>query len=357
MEFGILGLELSGKSTLFSLLTGHTPQPSHGRREAHVGVAHVPDHRLDRIAELFRPRKTTPATVRFVDVPAITRGGTQALNLPELRTMDGLTVVLRAFPSPLVPHPEGRVDPAQDLELIETELLLADLAQAEARLDRVARDMVKRRTPDLQTEQAALERCHAHLAAGTPLREADLDSAEQHRLKGFAFLTAKPLLVVLNVGEDDAADLGHAAERAGLTRWHRRPRVMVSAVCATLEEEVARLSGEDQAVFLADLGLPDRAHERLLRVAYSLLGLISFITTGEEECRSWSIPEGTPALKAAGVVHSDFERGFIRAEVVNWKELLEAESFAACRTRGTLRLEGRDYVVRDGDVIIFRFAV
>ncbi len=357
MEFGILGLELSGKTTLFSLLTGHHLAAAPGKREAHVGIAQVPDPRLDALSALFKPKKATPATVRFVDVPGITKGGGQALNVPELRTMDGLAVVVRAFASDAVPHPEGGVDPARDLELLETELLLADLGVATNRIERIARDLAKRRTPELEAERDGLERCRRALEAGTPLREAALLSDDARILKGLAFLTLKPLLIVINAGEDDAADLAGALGRCGLQRWHERAKVAIAAVCAPLEEEIGRLEPADQPAFLAELGLPDRALDRLLRAAYRLLGLISFLTAGEDECRAWSIPAGTTAVKAAGVIHTDFERGFIRAEVVPWQRLVEATSFAACRTQGTLRLEGRDYVVQDGDVITFRFNV
>ena len=357
MEFGILGLELSGKTTLFSLLTGHDPAAVHGKPGAHVGIAQVPDPRLDRLSALFAPRKHTPATVRFVDIPGIVKGGSASLNVPELRTMDGLAVVVRSFASDAVPHPEGDLGPARDLELVETELLLADLAVAESRLERLARDLARRKAPELETERDALERCHTALEAGTPLRRIGLTADERRVLKGFTFLTAKPMLVILNAGEGEAGDLAGAVERAGLAGVHAQPGVAASAVCASIEQEIARLAPEDQAAFLADLGLPDRALDRLLRAAYALLGLVSFFTAGEDECRAWSIPAGTTAVKAAGVIHSDFERGFIRAEIVPWQELLDAGSFAACRPRGTLRLEGKEYVVQDGDVITFRFNV
>jgi len=355
MEFGIVGLELSGKTTLFSLLTGHTPAA--GKRETHVGIAAVPDPRLDRLSELFEPRKHTPATVRFVDVPGIARGTGQSLNLPELRTMDGLAVVVRGFASDAVPHPEETIDPARDLELLETELLLADLTVVGNRLERLARDLGKRKTPELEAERDALERCRVALEEGRPLRGAGLSEAEALRLKGFTFLTLKPMLVILNAGEAEAGHLEEALGRSGLAARAEQPGVAVSAVCATLEEEISRLDPSDQAGFLAELGLPDRALDRLLRAAYRLLGLISFMTVGEDECRAWSVAAGTVAVRAAGEIHSDIERGFIRAEVVPWDELLSSGSIAACRTKGTLRLEGRDYVVRDGDVVNFRFNI
>jgi hypothetical protein len=357
MEFGILGLELSGKTTLFSLLTGHHLAVAPGKRESHVGIAHVPDDRLDRLATLFAPRKAVSATVRFVDVPALSRGAGSSLNLPELRTVDGLAAVVRAFTSPTVPHPEGSVAPARDLELLETELLLADLTVVGNRLHRLDAELKKHQPAELLAERAVLERCRPALEAGRPLRDAGLSAEDRHHLRGFGLLTLKPMLAVLNADEGAAADLGEALSGSGLTAWQGRPGLAACAVCATLEEEIARLAPDDQAAFLADLGLPDRAVDRLLRAAYELLGLITFFTVGDDEVRAWSVPAGTHAVHAAGTVHSDMERGFIRAEVVPWQELIEAGSFAACRSHGTLRLEGRDYVVRDGDVITFRFNV
>jgi GTP-binding protein YchF len=358
MEFGILGLELSGKSTLFALLTGHDQPAVHGRRAAQVGVARVPDERLDRLSALFKPRKHTPATVRFIDVPGVVKGGAQALNLPELRAMDALAVVVRAFAAALVPHPEGTVDPVRDVELVETELLLADLGVVENRLERVRRDLGKRKTPELEAELPLLERCRERLEGGVPLRDLPLVPAEERLLKGFGLLTRKPLLIVLNVGEDDISALSAEGPAAlGLEAWQGRAATHTVAVCATLEEEVSRLAAEDQESFLGELGLPDRALDRLLRSAYELLGLVSFFTVGEDECRAWSIPRGTAAVRAAGEIHSDIERGFIRAEVARWNDLLAAGSVAALRGQGTLRLEGKDYVIQDGDVINFRFAV
>jgi ribosome-binding ATPase len=354
MEFGILGLELSGKTTIFSLLTGHATAAAPHKREAHVGVAHVPDPRLDRLTAMFKPKKHTPATVKFVDVPGVTKGGAQSLNLPELRQMDGLAVVVRGFASEAVPHPEGTVDPARDLELLETEMLLSDLAVVTNRLERVAKDIAKKKTPELELEKALLDRFRAALDRGEALRGFETTPDEEKLVRGFGLLTRKPMLVILNAGESDAADLAGAVARAKLDRWKGQPHVAFSAVSAPIEQEIAAMSPEDQAEFLKGLGLPDRALDRLLHAAYRLLGLMSFLTVGEDECRAWSIPKGTHAVKAAAAIHTDFEKHFIRAEVVPFQTLVETGSLAACRTHGTLRLEGRDYVVQDGDVINFR---
>ena len=283
MEFGIVGLELAGKTTLFSLLTGHAPAAAGGKRETHVGMAQVPDPRLDRLTALFQPKKHTPATVRFVDVPGIARGGGQGLNLPELRTLDGLAAVVRGFASEAVPHPEGAVDPARDLELLETELVIADHTLVTNRLERLAKEATRRKDPAQALELGALQRCGAALDQGRPLREVELSDEERRALRGYAFFTLKPLLVVLNVGEGQASSLGPALEASGLRSWEGRPHTRVCAVCAPLEEEIARLEPADQAAFLAELGLPDRALDRVLQAAYELLGLISFLTAGEDE--------------------------------------------------------------------------
>lgn len=357
MEFGILGLELSGKTTIFSLLTGQKGGPATHKREAHVGIAHVPDPRLDKLTALFKPKKHTPATVKFTDVPGVVKGGSASLNLPELRNMDGLAVVVRAFKSDAIPHPEGDVNPSRDLDLLETEFLLADHTLVSGRLDRVIKEIPKRKSPELLAEKELLERCLKALDAGTPLRQIPISAEEAKTLRGFALLTLKPLLVILNCGEETTSDLAGELDRAGFDKWKGQPKVAFSAVCATLEEEISELPAEEQAEFLKGMGLPDRALDRLLRAAYHLLGLMSFLTAGEDECRAWSIAVGTHAVKAAGVIHSDIEQGFIRAEVVPWNVLVEAGSIAACRTHGSLRLEGRDYVVKDGDVINFRFNV
>lgn len=354
MEFGILGLELSGKTTIFSLLTGHQAAAAPHKREALVGVAHVPDARLDTLTAMFKPKKHTPATVKFVDVPGVTKGGSQSLNLPELRQMDGLAVVVRGFGSDAVPHPEGSVDPARDLELLETEMLLADLSVVTNRLERIEKDIAKKKTPELQTEKDLVVRFKAALEKGEALRGLDVHVEEEKYVKGFGLLMRKPMLVILNAGEDDAADLAGALARAKFDTWKGQPHVAFSAVSAPIEQEIAAMSPEDQGEFLKGLGLPDRALDRLLRAAYDLLGLMSFLTAGEDECRAWSIPKGTHAVKAAAAIHTDFEKHFIRAEVVPFQTLVEAGSFAHCKTHGTLRVEGRDYVVQDGDVINFR---
>ena len=358
MEVGIMGLAASGKTSLFSLLTGQDPSTASGRRDtSQVGIAKVPDPRLDVLAEMYQPKKFTPATIRFADVPGIPdehRGDT-SFNLPELRTADALMVVLRNFESDAVAHPKGSVDPRRDLEHIEEEFILQDQMVVERRLERLRKDIQKRRDPDLERERDLLERCLVILESATPLRNESFDANARRKLRGFTFLSLKPLLVVVNVGEDDVAS--DPFSDPGWEAWTSRPGLAFTRVCATLESELAELDGDDAQVFMEDLGLEDRALERIIGESYRLLGLISFFTVGDDECRAWSIMDGTEALEAAGEIHSDIQRGFIRAEVVPFDELIEAGSLAACRQRGTLRLEGKTYQVLDGEVVHFRFNV
>jgi GTP-binding protein YchF len=358
MEVGIMGLAASGKTSLFGLLTGQDPLAAGGRRDAsQIGIAKVPDPRLDALAALYRPKKTTPATIRFADVPGIPdeHRGEAGFNLPELRTADALMVVLRGFSSDAVAHPKGSVDPLRDLEHIEEEFILQDQMVVERRLERLHKDIQKRRDPGLERERDLLERCLAVLESAAPLREQSFDANESKKLRGFTFLSLKPILVVLNVGEDDVA--ADVFSDPGWKPWREKPCLAFTRVCATLEAELAELDGEDAELFMEDLGLEDRALDRIIGDSYRLLGLISFFTVGDDECRAWSIMEGTTALDAAGEIHSDIQRGFIRAEVVPCDELLEVGSLSGCRQRGTLRLEGKTYPVVDGEVVHFRFNV
>jgi len=358
MEIGIIGLEASGKSTLFDLLIERHGQESQRRRGvASVGIARVADPRLDQLIAMFNPRKAAPATVRYIDVPGIAdeHQNGSSLNIPELRAMDALMVVLRGFENATVPHPLGSVDPARDLVRIEEELMLQDHLVVERRLERLERDLARKRVPELEAERAVLERCLEALEAETPLRDVEFNEEELKRIRGFTFLSMKPLLAVVNLGEEDIASDPFVAPC--WQRWSDRPWVSFTQVCATLEGELAQLDGDEVRAFMDDLGLEDRALDRVISESYRLLGLISFFTVGEDECRAWTIHDGTPAAAAAGVIHSDLERGFIRAEVVAYDELLGAGSLVACRERGTLRLEGKTYPVRDGEVVHFRFNV
>ena len=360
LRAGLIGLASAGKTTLFRLLT-RSPNGglrSGGRDDAAVGLARVPDHRLDRLTGMFSPRKHTPATVTFVDMASRRGAGAGALvDVAPYRTADALLHVVRCFRDDTVPHPAESVDPGRDVRTMEDELILADLGVAERRIERIEKDRRKGAWKGDAAEIEVLRRCAAVLEGGTPLRALELDPADAKRLRGFQFLSAKPLLLVLNVDEaDTAVSVEEAVHSAGLGAFVSGTAVRALSVCAKIELEIAELEPADAAAFLADLGLRESGLDRVIRAAYDLLGYLSFFTTGEDECRAWSIPAGTVAQEAAGEIHSDLARGFIRAEVVAYPDLVARGSLAACRKHAEVRLEGKDYVVRDGDVINVRFA-
>jgi GTP-binding protein YchF len=340
-----------------------TARGSHGKGETSVGISKVPDARLDRLTAMYNPKKRVPATVEFTDLAATAAaGGAKALvDVVAYKNADALVHVLRAFRDPAVPHPSGPIDPARDAQAMEDELILADLGVAERRLERLDKDLKKNRSADLERERDVLLICKAALEDGRPLRSLDLKGEDLKRLRGFQFLSAKPLLIVINLDEADlsgggAAQIDRAADTAGLTPFLSRAGTAASAVCAKIELEIAQLESADAAAFLSDLGLAESGLDRVIRASYDLLGYISFFTVGEDECRAWSIPRATPAQLAAGEIHSDIQRGFIRAEVVSYDHLIARGTMAACRDHGEVRLEGKDYVVQDGDIINFRFA-
>ena len=358
MKAGILGLSLAGKSTLFRLLTG-TPAAHPGARpEARVGIARVPDTRVARLGEIFQPKKRTLATVEYVDVPGVAKGeGAALVDLPALRGVDALVHVVRAFESASVPHPDGSLDPLRDAKMLELELILADLATVERRLERLEANIKKANKPEDVSERALFVRLKQALEAEKPLRQLELSEEERARLRGYALLSGKPMLLVANLGEAEIKQAEAWLERSGLLAFASQPGLAVCAVAAPIEAEMAELAPEDAQAFRDDLGLAEPGLDRVIRSTYELLGLISFLTAGEDECRAWTIRRGTRAQLAAGTIHSDIERGFIRAQVVAFADLVAAGSLAACRERGTLRLEGRDYLVQDGDVIEFKFNV
>ena len=314
---------------------------------------------------MYNPKKRVPATVEFTDLAAPGRtGGAQALvDVAAYKNADALVHVLRAFQDPAIPHPPGSIDPARDAQAMEDELILADLGVAERRLERLERDLKKSRSPELERERDVVTICKAALEEGRPLRALDLKGEDLKRLRGFQFLSAKPLLIVINLDEQQLAEDGEAATRidraaeaAGLSSFLSRAGTAAVAVCAKIELEIAQLDAADAAAFLADLGLKESGLDRVIRASYDLLGYISFFTVGEDECRAWSIPRGTPAQLAASEIHSDIARGFIRAEVVAYDHLIARGTMAACRDHGEVRLEGKEYIVQDGDIINFRFA-
>jgi hypothetical protein len=325
-------------------------------REAHIGVAKVPDERLDKLAALYHPKKLTHASVEYVDVGAI---GQDALKetayIGHLRQVDALIHVLRAFESDEIPH-IGPIDPQRDIKNVEFDLMVSDLGQIEKRLERLEKDLKKMKTPELEKENELLIKAKAHLETEKPLREMEMSAEDKKRIRGFMFLSEKPMLYVLNIGESTelGKDLEAAVAKYKLTEVAGRPNAGASAICGKVEAELAQMSDEDAAEFLGSYGLTESGLSRLIRNSYHLLGLISFFTAGEDECRAWTIPAHTRAQNAAGAIHSDLEKHFIRAETIRWDQLLEAGSEANARGKGTLRLEGKDYIVQDGDVMHIR---
>src|ERR1700723_434702 len=354
MKAGIIGLPQVGKTLLFKILTkaelinrGY-PNP----REAHIGVARVPDERLDKLSELYSPKKTTYATVEYVDWAAI---GQEALKenafLTSLRNVDALIHVLRAFENESIPH-VGPIDPLRDIKSVEFDLMISDLTQIEKRLERLEKDLKKGRTSELEREQALLLRSKGGLEKQQPLSELEMTAEERKLSKGFMFLSQKPILYVVNIGESTTLgdDLEAAVGRFKLEEVSSRPNAGATAICGKVEAELAEMDDEEAAEFLGSYGLRESGLVRLIRKSYELLGLISFFTAGEDECRAWTIPLGSKAPQGAGAIHSDLEHHFIRAETIRWDALLDAGSEAAARSRGALPPEGTEYVGQDGGV-------
>lgn len=367
MQIAIVGLAGSGKSTVFNTLTrGHAETGGYGATSVNVGVVKVPDERLTRLTEMFRPKREVHADVTYADLPAPPRtadghGGANEMppdQLARLRNADALLHVVRAFDSPSLPHPAGSIDPVRDLEGLDLELILADHAVVEKRVDRLRAQghhgtQAEREAND--RELAVLERILPALAAGTPVHDLELAQDEERILRGFRFLTEKPVLVLLNIGE---ADLPREAEIvAGVAARYEHRRSVVDALSARVEMEIGELEPDDAAVFMEELGLPESSLDRVIRLSYRLLGLISFFTAGPDETRAWTIRDNSTAVDAAGAIHSDLARGFIRAEVVTFEDLVALGSIAEARRAGRLRSEGKTYRVRDGDVIEVLFNV
>ena len=352
MQTGIIGLPQVGKTTLFRILTKAHLSGKAGQG-THVGVAKVPEPRLEQLAKLYNPKKITNATVQYVDL-----GGMQKERmrdaLASLREVDAIAHVIRVFEDPSVPHSEGSIDPLRDATNLELELMLSDHDQIARRLEKLEKDLKKQKNPALELEKSALEKCKAHLEAEKPLRELELSTEERKSIGGFLFLSQRPMLYVLNLGDDEAAELGTAVVRHKLGALQGRPNTAVVAVCGRLEAELAEMEEKEAAELLASYGLTEPGLNRLIRATYDLMGFIQFFTAGEPEVRAWTIRKGASAVRAAGEIHSDIEKGFIRAEVVRWNELLAAGSIAAAKEKGQVRLEGKEYVVQEGDVILFR---
>ncbi|MFZ5929228.1 MAG: redox-regulated ATPase YchF [Acidobacteriota bacterium] len=355
MKTAIIGLPMTGKTSLFTILTGVHETARTGSMETRVGVTRVPDERVEALAKVFMPEKVTHATIEFIDFPSISKESLRDPSyLASLRVADAMAHVVRLFASDLVPHEKGSVDPLRDIGDVDTELVLSDLAVVEKRLERLEKDRKKIKDPGLDREFELLEKAKSMLENGEPLREWALEGEDEKRLRGFQFLSQKPILYVLNVGENDAARMQDIEAEYRQRLVKEGSHCEVTAVCGKIEAELAELDPQEQQEYLASYGLPGSSLDRLVAAMYRLLGLMSFLTAGETEVRAWTVPVNSTAVKAAGAIHSDFEKKFIRAEVVPWQALVEHGGYAGVREKGLLRLEGKDYIVKDGDVLVIR---
>jgi GTP-binding protein YchF len=363
MDLGIIGFQRSGKTTIFNAVTkGNAATGSYGAGvQPNIGVVKVPDRRLDELAKLFNPKKFTLADIRYIDFPgeAFSDGqGPPPQFLAQLARCDALIHVVRAFADETVPHPQGSVDAARDVSAMELELSFADAAFIEKRLERIEASMrsVKVAERDVaEREVALLTRLKAGLEADTPLRAQEMSAEEQKLLVNYQFLTDKPLLIVLNVAEGDAARSAEIEAEYGAT--FAGAQTAIAAISGKIEQELAQLSDDEAAEFRGDLGITEPGLDRMIRMSYELTGLISFFTVGPDECRAWNVPAGATAPSAAGKIHTDLERGFIRAEVVRADELLAAAGYPEAKKRGQVRQEGKTYVVQDGDCLNILFNV
>jgi GTP-binding protein YchF len=355
MQTAIVGLPMVGKTSLFTILTGVHESARVGSLEARVGVTKVPDARLDALAKIFEPPKVTHATVEYLDFPAISKESLRDPKyLASLRVVDALAHVLRVFESDTVPHEAGSVDPVRDFEDVEMELILSDLVVVEKRTERLHKELKRGKNVEFEKELELLLRIKTELEANRAVRVLDFSDEDEKRIRGFQFLSQKPMLLVLNLGEEDAARMAEVEEKYRTGAFAGHKGTAVTAICGKIEAELAELPKEDALEYLKSYGLHESALERLIAATYSLLGLMSFLTAGETEVRAWTIPKQSTAQKAAGAIHSDFEKKFIRAETVNWQLLVDHNGYSGLREKGLLRLEGKEYIVKDGDVLVIR---
>ncbi len=356
MQIGLIGLPQSGKKTLLRLLTQVDAQRLAPTTGGVPGICPVRDPRIDRLAGMYKPKKTTPATIQYLLMPDVTKESAKNQELfKALLLIDVLGLVVRAFPDDAVFHIEGSVDPLRDIDMLLAELILNDLLFVEKRLERIAKESARRSGVDRDTEQALLTRLQAHLNENRPLRTLPLEEEAEKILSSAALLTRKPLLLILNVGEEAVKDrrlLEQVAQR------HKEQRIHLVQVSAKIEEELSQIDDpKERAAFLGELGISEPAIDGLTRVSYESLGLISYFTVGADEVRAWTVRKGSSAAKAGGVIHSDIERGFIRAELIKYPDLMALGSEQAVSSAGKAYLKGKEYIVEDGDILNFRFNV
>jgi ribosome-binding ATPase len=358
MQIGIVGLPFSGKSTLFQTMTrSYLDEQALARKQTNIAVVKVPDARVDKLAEYYNPKKLVYTSVEFVDVVGLKKGDQSSTQftgnfLAGVKTNDALIHVVRLFDDPLYPHPEGSIDALRDVDILETEFILSDLAMIEARMEKLRKQAMKAPDDKTKAEVRIMERFQAALEQEQPLRTLELDPNDRAVIKGYQFLSLKPVLVVLNLAEEQLADL--AAQVARVRDAVQSKGMAVDAFAGKIEMELAQLDDTEAAEFMKDYGIAESALTRIIRSAYDMLGLISFLTFGEDECRAWTIRRNTPAHEAAGAIHTDLMTRFIRAEVVHFDDFVKHGSIQACKDAGQWRLEGKEYVVKDGDMITVR---
>lgn len=362
MKIGIVGLPYVGKTSIFNALTQSRAETGKytGKKQSNICAVTVPDERLQSLAEILEPKQITPVRIDYVDIVGFSKGDIERSGLgtdviADLRQVDALAYVVRVFEDNSVPHVDGSVDPKRDIETVDLELTFADLQIIDKRLERLNRELRAKKSPVLEKEHTVLEGCKEALESGVPLREIDIAPENAQAIRGYGFLTQKPLLLILNIGENqlDQAEQIHAS----FAEYEGKCQTEVITLSAKLEMEIAQLDAEDVKFFLGEMGLEESALKRVIQASYRLLGLITFFTVVSKELRAWTLTHGLTVVDAAAAIHTDMARGFIRAETIHWKKLVDCGNLAKARELGLLRLEGRDYIVQDGDVLTIRFNV